>query len=130
MVVTRGISMEPMFHQGDLVVVADRRREYATPGDMVLYHSAATDQLVLHRIVATTGTGFVTRGDNNWWVDPDLPTQDEIIGEYWFHVPDGGAAVQQLRSPLGLAVFAGLFGVLLAFSLPGIAAPDPYPDDD
>lgn len=68
--VTSG-SMEPTLSSGDgyvLVTVTDPE-----PGDIVVYRSEVRDQLVAHRIVEETASGFITKGDAN-------PTSDQATG--------------------------------------------------
>ncbi|HYH27031.1 MAG TPA: hypothetical protein VD834_16920, partial [Blastococcus sp.] len=77
-------------------------------GDVVAYHSESLDTVVMHRIVSTTADGFVTRGDNNSWLDVDRPTAEDILGELFLHVPQGGRALDAITSPwmLGLVGLA------------------------
>jgi signal peptidase I len=113
-VVTHGTSMQPRFSTGDLAVL--RSAGSYDIGDVVAYSSATLGTTVMHRIVARDGDAFVTEGDHNSWQDPDHPTAAQIQGRLWLRVPQGGAALQQLRQPwtlalLGLAGPALLWGV-------------------
>ena len=101
-VATHGISMEPGFQAGDLAVL--RPDSSYNIGDVVAYRSEALDTIVMHRIVGRDGDRFVIQGDNNDWVDADEPTQDEILGELFIRIPQGGKALGALRSPGPLAV--------------------------
>ncbi|RBY92528.1 signal peptidase I [Blastococcus sp. TF02A-30] len=103
-VTTHGNSMEPDFRTGDLAIL----RPAATygMGDVVAYDSAQLGTTVMHRIIDRDDHRFVTRGDNNSWIDPDEPTSDEILGELWFSIPQGGKALAAMRSPWVLAVVA------------------------
>ncbi len=71
--VTSGVSMEPHFHEGDLLVVRDAPVGDLSPGQIVEVQHG--DQLFVHRIVrlqdTATGTLVTTRGDNN--PQPDEP---------------------------------------------------------
>jgi signal peptidase I len=98
---THGVSMQPMFHAGDLAVV--RAADGYAVGDVVAYRSATLGTTVLHRIVADADGAFTTQGDNNSWQDPDHPTEDEILGQLWVAVPHGGQALALLRSPFGIS---------------------------
>ncbi|MCW2636171.1 MAG: hypothetical protein JWQ99_2538, partial [Blastococcus sp.] len=99
-VATHGVSMEPRFHTGDLAVL--RPAGAYSVGDVVAYDSASLNTIVMHRIVDVDADGFVTRGDNNDWVDPDRPNGNEILGRLLFRIPKGGAAIDALRSPAAL----------------------------
>ncbi|HEY7179723.1 MAG TPA: signal peptidase I, partial [Gaiella sp.] len=63
-----GSSMEPGLTAGDLVLT--RSKSSYEVGDTVLYQDRETNVRVLHRIVAQRGGHFVTKGDNNDFVDP------------------------------------------------------------
>jgi signal peptidase I len=102
-VLTHGVSMEPGFSTGDLAVLHRADDGYRV-GDVVAYRSATLDTTVLHRIVAGDGDGFVTRGDNNSWLDPDHPTSDQLLGRLWLHVPHVGALLPTVGTPLLLAL--------------------------
>ena len=69
-VVTKGISMEPRFHTGDLAIV--RPADQYKVGDIVAYleHACCT-RGVLHRIIAIHGDRYTFKGDNNNFIDPD-----------------------------------------------------------
>ena len=76
-VIVRGVSMEPTYHAGDLVIV--RRRPVYQAGDIVAYKIPAGEVggglSVIHRIVGgSVETGFRTKGDNNAESDPWRPT--------------------------------------------------------
>jgi signal peptidase I len=103
-VTTHGISMEPGFHTGDLAVL--RSSDRYSVGDVVAYHSETIDTIVMHRIVAVADDGLVTQGDNNDWLDEDRPSQGDILGTLFLRVPQGGKALDALRSPAVLPIVA------------------------
>lgn len=112
-VVTDGVSMQPTYHTGDLVVVA-RSASYHK-GEIVEYDGSLNGHLVvLHRIVGGDANGFVIKGDNNQSTDPIHPRADQIIGRAVLHIPKIGAAVESpiTRGLVLLAVLA-LFGALI-----------------
>jgi signal peptidase I len=109
-VVTDGISMQPRFHSGDLALV--RNRGSYNVGEIVAYNSRTFHTIVLHRIVARAGDRYVFKGDNNNFVDFEHPTQSQLIGSLWLHIPGAGARLESLRSPLLLGVLVAA-GVLL-----------------
>ena len=104
--------MTPTLHGGDLAVV--RKQQTYHRGDIIAYRipngrpGAGND--VIHRIVGGNGvTGFVTRGDHNPYVDPLWhPTNTDVIGKVWFHLPHFATTVARLRSPAALAVAVGI----------------------
>ncbi|AMM31603.1 hypothetical protein SA2016_0915 [Sinomonas atrocyanea] len=109
-VVTHGVSMNPVYYQGDLVVVA-RAGAYQV-GDIVAYHVHGGPEIALHRIIGGDAAGFAIKGDNNQSTDIDHPTAEQIIGRAVVHVPQAGTALKALTGPpvLALAAFALLGG--------------------
>ena len=113
-VTTHGISMEPRFHTGDLAIL--RAAPTYSVGDVVAYRSDSLDTVVMHRIVDRDGDRFVIQGDNNTWLDEDHPAEDQILGEFWLRVPQGGKVLGALRSPAALVVLGLATVVLGAFA--------------
>lgn len=113
-VTTNGNSMEPGIHAGDLALIrsADRYRV----GDAVAHHSDMLDTTVLHRIVAVDEGVYTLQGDNNSWLDPDQPTEDNIVGALALRIPQGGVWLDRITSPTMLAL------LVLALTLGGGAA--------
>src|SRR5262252_3091599 len=62
-IATEGVSMQPRFHTGDLVVVRGSADYHV--GDIVAYHSRELHTIVLHRIIGRDGDRYVFKGDNN-----------------------------------------------------------------
>jgi signal peptidase I len=102
---TTGVSMQPRFHTGDLAVV--RPADHYKVGDVVAYRSKVLHLVVLHRIIAVKGDRFVTRGDNNDFVDPDHPARADVLGRLSVRVPHGGWVLALLHTPLVAALLAG-----------------------
>jgi signal peptidase I len=102
---THGDSMNPVYYQGDLVVVA-KAATYHT-GQIIAYRLPGRSVVVLHRIIAGTAAGFVMKGDHNQSIDATKPTAAQVIGRAVLHVSHGGSWLQRLTSPLvlGLAAF-------------------------
>lgn len=105
-VVTHGVSMNPVYYQGDLVIVG-RAVSYQT-GDIVAYHLPSNGEVVLHRIIGGGVEGFQIKGDNNESIDATRPTAEQIIGRAVLHIPQGGTWLRGIISPpvLGLGAFA------------------------
>lgn len=114
-VIISGASMEPLYHNGDLVIV--RRDSQYGVGDVVTYYSAELDKYVIHRIVAVKEGQFTFKGDNNAWLDPEVLPSDQIIGKAWLHIPGFGRALTPLRTPLGLSLLAGAVAIVVFFAL-------------
>jgi signal peptidase len=105
-VIVSGSSMSPTLAEGDLVVV---RRGHYEVGDIVAFQTG--NGLVIHRIVdGSAEEGFVMQGDNKAGPDTWTPLPDDIVGEYFAHVPQAGRWVNGLASNPG--VFAAMIGGL------------------
>src|SRR3989338_1494487 len=109
-VLISGNSMEPLYHRGDLVITR-AARAYGI-GDIVTYRHPQIG-VVIHRIVARDRQRFVTKGDNNEWLDGYEPEPADILGTAWLHLPGLGRALEQVRRPVNLALLAGLAGVVI-----------------
>jgi signal peptidase I len=110
-VVVTGNSMEPLLHADDLVFVRDD--PYYEVGDVAAYRSEQLDKLVLHRIVEREDGSFVFQGDNNDFLDPEQPGDDELEGSLWVTVPKAGAAIRLMQGPFGIAIAAVVVLALL-----------------
>lgn len=115
-VILIGNSMEPGFHRYDLVLT--RAAATYEVGDAVAYEHPMIGG-VFHRIVDRNGDRYILQGDNNDWLDTHEPTDDEIVGKLWLHIPNGGRVVNFLRQPAMFTVLALGVGVMLVGSLTG-----------
>ena len=80
--VGEGVSMYPVIHNGDLLVI-DPTPEEIHVGEIIVYVSPE-GELIGHRVVAITDKGLILKGDNiltNPYPDPWVVTQDDIVGE-------------------------------------------------
>ncbi len=106
-VVTDGVSMQPVYYQGDLIVVTKADSYHV--GQIVAYHGQSPGQRVLHRIIGGNGAaGFVMKGDHNQSTDPLTPTTGEMIGRAVLHVPHGGIWLRPFLGPSGLGMLSFL----------------------
>jgi signal peptidase I len=110
-VIVNGNSMEPGYHQGDLIIV--RNADYYQPGDIVAYKHLQMGKYVIHRIIGEELNRFVLQGDNNTWTDGFMPTNEEIIGKHWIRIPGFGKVISWLRKPIYLSFTASLLGGVL-----------------
>jgi signal peptidase len=109
-VIVTGNSMEPNLNRDDLIVLRETH-DYQI-GDVVAYSHPYLGP-VIHRIIGLEGSRYILQGDNNDWTDSYQPAEADIIGEMWIHLPQAGRAVQNLRSPLGASLLAGLAALIL-----------------
>jgi signal peptidase I len=114
-VVTNGISMEPLYHTGDLVVIAPASSYHV--GEIVAYHGDLDGHtVVLHRIVGGNATsGFLMKGDNNHSIDPLHPKASQVIGRAVLHVPKVGILMTspEIRALLALVIVVVLVGMVV-----------------
>jgi hypothetical protein len=86
-------------------------------GDAVVYRNQGMGgKNVFHRIIEINIDRYVLQGDNNSWIDSYQPTNGEVIGKLWIHIPRGGLVLGKVRTPLGMALSAGVLGLLLVTS--------------
>jgi signal peptidase I len=110
-VTIRGVSMEPLMHKGDLVIL--RKRSHYDIGDIVAYRSTDIHQVVLHRIVGRDGEHYIMRGDNTQGPDRERPVFSDFVGERWIQLDGMGTWLERAKEPKSAALLAGL-AVLLA----------------
>jgi len=101
---THGVSMNPIYYQGDLVVVV--KADTYRLGQIVAYRLPAEHVVVLHRIVGGDADGFVMKGDNNQSIDPTHPAAAQVVGRAVVHVPHGGRWLSRLTNPAVVALIA------------------------
>ncbi len=111
--ITHGISMEPMLHTGDLVLV--RPADDYKVGQVVAYHSTLLHTVVLHRIIAIADGHYTFKGDNNNFIDPTHPTRALLVGRMWLHIPHGGTVLDWVHEPWVAAALTGGVAMLLMF---------------
>jgi signal peptidase I len=123
-VIVNGISMEPSFHRGDLVIL--RQADDYQVGDVVTYRHPRIGPII-HRIVALDGERYIFKGDNNSWIDGYHPTKAECIGKLWLHLPAAGNFIEQLRIPHNMAILAAILGLIVMSSITSSADQRKYP---
>lgn len=109
-------SMEPAIPTHSLCLVDTRvRYEELEVGDVVVYHRAADNRDIVHRIVAITPAGAITRGDANVHDDGVSVTPQTLYAKYLGHIPYAGLAsdfVKKFRVAV-LILVALLSGTIL-----------------
>lgn len=107
-------SMEPELSVDDVIIV-HRETSYHV-GDVVAYQTDGVS--VVHRIVSVSGGEIVTKGDANNTDDEPIRLSD-ISGRVIGKIPRAGAAVDFIRSPLGVIIILGAAVLLLELSFRG-----------
>ena len=75
-----GRSMHPLFRGGDLLDVIPCGVSGARAGDVIAFTDPGGGPVVVHRVVARTNTGLITRGDNNVCRDGEPVQAGRILG--------------------------------------------------
>lgn len=89
--IVHGISMEPTYQTGDVVITRDVDSEALVVGDVIVFSVGSRD--VVHRIIELrndeTGLHFITLGDNNKAPDSPVPV-DKVTGKVVMRIPKVG----------------------------------------
>lgn len=89
-IVTSG-SMEPTIPVGSMILIEKRNTDVEI-GDIVVVQAGGAS--VAHRIIRTTGNGYVTKGDNNTDEDPGIVTDEMIMGTVRLWIPGAGYIIR------------------------------------
>lgn len=81
-------------------------------GDVVVFTKVEDGRRIIHRIVAFTDDGAVTKGDANSYEDGPTVRPDTLYGKYIAHVPYVANVYNIVRSPIGVG-----FIVILAVAI-------------
>ena len=84
-VIVSGVSMQPTMYTGDLALA--RKQGSYSLGEVVAFRAKVGENsgIVIHRIIGGNGEdGYRLQGDNNGWVDPWKPTQEQVV-VYIYH---------------------------------------------
>jgi signal peptidase len=105
-----GHSMDGTYLTGDLVIT--RKQDSYAKGDIVAFEAGGGQ--VIHRIIGGNGTkGYELQGDNNADPDPWFPTDDEVVGKAWIHLPQKAWILHLPRNPMFAGVTAGMLTLLV-----------------
>lgn len=121
-------------HVGDLIIVEGVKPEdiYTAPfnengrsGDIIVFHSLYSDELIVHRAIARTvlpnGTvvSFVTKGDANPGPDQSIPASN-VVGKVILRIPWIGHLALYMRNSTGILLIVALIIILIVveFILP------------
>jgi signal peptidase I len=100
-----GHSMLPTLEGGDLVVIQGATLDQVHVGDIIVYNGlcSVSGESVIHRVIQITGSGLITKGDNN-------PEPDQYLHE----IANGPITQQCLE---GKVVFVIPYVELLAYEI-------------
>lgn len=85
-------SMEPVVHTGSLAYVKlfDETQEFE--GGEILAYRTIDGEMILHRLMGMSDTGYVFKGDANDACDMNMIAEENIIGRYMVSIPNMGYA--------------------------------------
>ena len=110
--------MLPSLQRDDLVALR-RSRAYQV-GDVVAYRSVLLNRVVLHRIVRIEHGQYTFKGDNNTFLDPEHPTEAQLVGRLSVSIPAAGRIVPLMHVPWIVGALAAL--LVLSVGLGGGSA--------
>ena len=99
-------SMEPVFHENDMIIYQEHAREDYELGDIVVYvrdKGTVDEILITHRLIGISEEQLITKGDANDISDKPV-RWEQLVGRVVFLVPGIGKLVDFLRSPLGIVI--------------------------
>lgn len=123
-IVVVGNSMYPTLKPLDIASVTPCRASEVQVGDILVFPSPKNNTKIIHRVVAVTREGYVTRGDNsrhidNWLVNPGIVcgkveslrrnarqlrvrsgSQGHLIGQYRFVILNIVHAIKRILYPV------------------------------
>jgi len=119
--VVSGHSMEPTYYTGDVVVARCGEPQL---GDVVVYQPKDYGGVrIIHRVIGGDAQGWSVQGDNNSWIDPFVPANEEILGVAKLHLPKVGLVARALMNPF---IWLGFIAIGLAI----LAWPSASDDDE
>lgn len=102
-VTVQGTSMQPTFYTNDLVLVSKRSSYHL--GDIIAYHAPNLGgAVVIHRVIGFDGDRFITKGDNNNFIDVYHPADSDIVGAKAMKIGAGAKIVSRLHQRTTFAV--------------------------
>ena len=118
--VVEGTSMNPTYLDGDLLVLRGAPPETIAVDTVIVFHSPYDrDKFIVHRVKQITGTngqiGFITKGDNNWTVDPWTVPMQNVVGIVLYCLPavaPVGRLLLAIQSPAG-RIISGILIILI-----------------
>jgi signal peptidase len=119
-VVTSG-SMEPTLRAGDVVLVRPDGPSGVDKGDLIVYRTRPDGPWTIHRVVDTRVVDlelyFVTKGDRNKGIDPDLTPANAVYGEGVARLPYFGQVLRWVSAPATRVLLAVVLAVVIVHEL-------------
>ncbi len=111
-------SMEPNIPTYSMCLVSTRvSYDDLKIGDVVVYERERDNTRIVHRVIAITPDGIVTKGDANQLDDGVSVTADNLYARYIGHVPYLAHFANLVRSPFGACLIIGSMIFLYAIDI-------------
>ena len=111
-------SMEPEIPTYSMCLISTHiEYEAVEIGDVIVYTRAADKEQIIHRVVAITDAGIVTKGDANQADDGISVTPENLYGKYLGHIPYAAYLYNVMRSPYGGVIIVSLVIVLFVIEM-------------
>ena len=114
-------SMEPTIHVNDIIIVKRVDPHTLKVGDIIVYRDRYDPSIyIVHRIVKILRENppiFITKGDNNRYVDTPPVEADQVVGKVIFIIPYIGIIPRIFSPPVNyivIAIVASLLIILIA----------------
>lgn len=114
-------SMEPEYKTHSIVIVHKNDYEDVEIGDVVAFNPEQLNGSgAMHRVVEKSEQGYLTKGDNNDFIDDGYVTKENYVGRAIWHTNALAGYIDKLMQPKGVILFlviplAGF--ILLAIAL-------------
>jgi len=87
-------------------------------GDIIVYVRPSDNARVIHRVIAISKDGIITKGDANQHDDGFSVTEANLYARYIGHIPFAARLYNMIHSQYGICIVAGL--MMLLFVLEGM----------
>ncbi|MBQ6841206.1 MAG: signal peptidase I [Bacilli bacterium] len=91
--INTGSSMLPKFKPGDLIII---KKEKSYQIDEIISYISADNYITTHRIIDIKNDTYITKGDNNKFIDGRPVESDEIYGRLMLIIPGVGTLLSYI----------------------------------
>jgi signal peptidase len=120
--IVRSSSMKPVTVAGDVAIIRRLNKHITIQnGDIIAFRSPVNQEnIFIHRVIETTPSGYITKGDANEDQDARPITNDKVLGTYIFRIPFLGFLFEGLRRVINLLFRDNYWGWPLLIFIPAL----------